>query len=144
MFLHNFVFLVWEETKICYVLVECFSDFVESMKEGDSVAFVTTNVNDFSDAAGDKRQPHADLKSMFDGTRVQYYIDIKIALNDIEQTKLSEEEDKYINLRISQLICQHEFEENHGGWLRSQYGGLTWQLICKKCGALFDTGEYFD
>ncbi len=31
-----------------------------------------------------------------------------------------------------------------GAYLRSQYGGLTLQYICKRCGFHYDTGEFFD
>lgn len=31
-----------------------------------------------------------------------------------------------------------------GAYLRSQYGGLTLQYICKNCGFNFDTGDFFD
>lgn len=31
-----------------------------------------------------------------------------------------------------------------GAFLRSRYGGLTWQHRCSQCGFLFDTGDSFD
>lgn len=31
-----------------------------------------------------------------------------------------------------------------GAYLRSQYGGLTLQYICKNCGFHYDTGDFFD
>jgi hypothetical protein len=31
-----------------------------------------------------------------------------------------------------------------GHWGRSQYGGLTWQYLCRRCGFRFDTGDPYD
>ncbi len=44
-------------------------------------------------------------------------------------------------------LCQKCDEINSfldGAYLRSQYGGLTLQYICKKCGFHYDTGDSFD
>jgi hypothetical protein len=41
--------------------------------------------------------------------------------------------------------CTHEFDTNNGYWRHSRYGGgLSWHYRCKKCGAEYDTGDYFD
>lgn len=40
--------------------------------------------------------------------------------------------------------CQSQNSFTSGSYLRSQYGGLTWQYICNKCGSRYDTGDYFD
>lgn len=42
-------------------------------------------------------------------------------------------------------ICQHEFDTENGYWRNSRYGGgLSWHYRCKKCGAEFDTGDFYD
>jgi hypothetical protein len=41
--------------------------------------------------------------------------------------------------------CAHEFDTNDGFWRNSKYGGgLSWHYRCKKCGAEYDTGDFFD
>lgn len=40
--------------------------------------------------------------------------------------------------------CSQENSFTSGSYLTSQYGGLTWQYICKSCGYHLDTGEFFD
>jgi len=43
------------------------------------------------------------------------------------------------------LLCQHEFDSENGYWKNSRYGGgLSWHYRCKKCGAEFDTGDFYD
>ena len=40
--------------------------------------------------------------------------------------------------------CYSEDTFNDGGYLRSQYGGLTLQYVCKCCGYHLDTGDSWD
>ena len=40
--------------------------------------------------------------------------------------------------------CGSEKSLMEGGYLRSQYGGLTYQFVCKVCGYHYDTGDYSD
>lgn len=40
--------------------------------------------------------------------------------------------------------CGSENSLIEGGYLRSQYGGLTFQYVCKVCGYQHDTGDYSD
>lgn len=44
-------------------------------------------------------------------------------------------------------LCPNCYSTNSfldGAYLRSQYGGLTLQYICKNCGIHIDTGDFFD
>lgn len=44
-------------------------------------------------------------------------------------------------------LCPYGKSENSfldGAYLRSRYGGLTFQYICKICGFHYDTGDFFD
>jgi PIN like domain len=55
----------------------------------------------------------------------------------------------YSNFSISSKpnLCPNCSQSNtflDGAYLRSRYGGLTLQYICKNCGFHFDTGEFFD
>ncbi|MFN6462136.1 MAG: hypothetical protein RMZ41_009850 [Nostoc sp. DedVER02] len=52
-------------------------------------------------------------------------------------------------MRYASSLCTsaegHIFNDNEGRWFHSQFGGsFSWHLVCKKCGALLDTGEFFD
>ncbi len=53
----------------------------------------------------------------------------------------------YSSLQNKPSLCQKCGEKNSfldGAYLRSQYGELTSQYICKKCGFYYDTGDFFD
>ena len=41
-------------------------------------------------------------------------------------------------------MCNAEFSFTNGAYLRSQYGGLTYQYSCMKCHFKYDTGEFFE
>ncbi|MBZ9860422.1 PIN domain-containing protein [Mesorhizobium sp. CA12] len=55
----------------------------------DEFAFVTHNKADFSEEAGDHRQPHADLLPLFDGGRSTFWISLADMLNDLDQDLLA-------------------------------------------------------
>jgi hypothetical protein len=110
--------------------------------------FVTDNSEDFGGT--DRRKPYETLQPFFDEKFTHYRTNIAELLNEISPGIVSPkivENVARLQEAMRQLrtvICKHEFDEKQGAWLRSQYGGLTWQLRCKHCGALFDTGEPYD
>ncbi len=110
--------------------------------------FITDNSDDFGGT--DRRLPHDHLLALFDGIFSFYRINIAELLNEISPniiTQAAIENTARLQESMRQLrlvTCKHEFNEDTGAWLRSQYGGLTWQLRCKHCGAIFDTGEAYD
>jgi hypothetical protein len=111
--------------------------------------FVTANSDDFG--GKDKRDPHDDLKSsIFDGKTSFYRVNVAELVNELRPGSVSAEAVANTALlqqviqEMEQLRCAHEIDETSGAWLRSRYGGLTWQLRCKHCGWLFDTGEFYD
>jgi hypothetical protein len=111
--------------------------------------FVTVNSDDFS--GKDKREPHDDLKlSIFDDKTSFYRDNVAALLNELRPGSVSPEAVantallRQVIQELEQSQCSHEIDENSGAWLRSRYGGLTWQLRCKHCGWLFDTGEHYD
>ena len=59
--------------------------------------------------------------------------------NDVEEVDpLKDWEERRIN-------CTHDYETEKGFWKSSGYGGgLSWHYRCKKCGVLYDTGEFYD
>lgn len=67
------------------VILETYLEVVEEAEEtDDTFAFITTNTSDFSDSAGDNRNPHADIAIHFDGERSIYSTDLQKFLHDIQ------------------------------------------------------------
>ena len=56
------------------LLIELYADAVETT---NVYAFITTNSDDFSLANGDKRQPHADIAPVFNGTVSRYALGVE-------------------------------------------------------------------
>ena len=132
-----------------------FKDCVEKVKKIDSrieFYFVTDNFKDFSSSL-DHREPHEDFV-IFHTDNVNYYIDPYKALERLDFNNIPPDEfDLFeIGLRMlryasSPCISEegHSFNEKEGRWFHSQFGGgLSWHLMCRKCGALQDTGDFFD
>jgi hypothetical protein len=63
---------------------------------GDTFHFVTHNTKDFSEEAGDRRNPHPDLAPLFDGLRHVYWTSLSEALNGFSPG-LIEEADAELN-----------------------------------------------
>lgn len=131
------------------VIFECFNYFLDShLRDGDRAFFVTDNKEDFSSIA-DPKAPHEHLESAFARRGVTYSVNVVDVAQQIaalagpaaELAKVYEREAKWLHCRAG---GNHDFDESHGAFLRSQYGGLTYQLICRKCGAHYDTGDSWD
>jgi hypothetical protein len=67
------------------ILIEAFSDVVKGRgTAGHQFGFVTHNKNDFSQAEGDQRQPHADFDGIFTKRKVRYYTTLKDAIMTVD------------------------------------------------------------
>ena len=72
-------------------------------------------------------------------------------MNKIESSIVPKEMVEFINEfppRHPQSVCidgkSHVFLDENGAWLRSRFGGLTWQIRCSKCVLQYDTGDSWD
>lgn len=113
--------------------------------------FVTENFKDFS-SSQDNRKPHEDLV-IFNNDKVFYHINTETATERINFTNIIPDEfDLFESLlrlpRYSSSLCTsidgHNFDKNQGRWSPSEFGGLSWHLICTRCGALENTGDFYD
>lgn len=117
--------------------------------EGDYFYFLSENKEDFSDAK-DKSALHPDFEPIFADDNIVYSVLIGDVLNSISANIVTPEVEKDFQRAAAYYrnLCTdggpHEVDHESGAWLRSQYGGLTWHMRCKKCGATFDTGEHWD
>jgi len=129
------------------LILESFRDFVtSSIKPQDEAAFVTMNKRDFSDPK-DERLPHPDFSDLFLSPDRRYAINLAEVLAGIQPAKnWSEEIAAYARAAARDTVClfggEHDFRD--GAYLRSAYGGLTWQEWCSKCQTLRDTGDPWD
>jgi hypothetical protein len=112
---------------------------------GNYYHFITENSEEFSSDT-DRRVFNEGLNSFFSKANVKYQINVAETLNAITPGASSESVIQSIDLE--RYYCKdglgHVFEEKNGAFLRSQYGGLTWQIRCSKCGKLLDTGDFFE
>lgn len=73
------------------ILIELYADQVAANRPaGTRLAFVTHNFQDFSEPAGDRQHPHADLLPLFDGTGSVYSIDLIALINAIDEDLLAD------------------------------------------------------
>jgi hypothetical protein len=77
-------------------IIECFSEIRKLAGPGDTFHFVTHNTKDFSEEAGDRRNPHPDLAPLFDGLKHVYWTSLAEALNGFSPG-LIEEVDAELN-----------------------------------------------
>ena len=72
------------------ILIELYADQIAADSSTEvRFAFVTHNVRDFGDPAGDQRQPHPDLLPLFDGIDSVYSIDLIALINEIDEDLLA-------------------------------------------------------
>lgn len=131
------------------LLLEHFDQYARSLVKEDRCVLVTSNKQDFSAMDDDNRVPHPDIAPLF--TEPQRLFSINIAeylkgLDTVGVTTAVVEAAREAADR-SLLACpsggEHDFDPQGGANLRSRYGGLTWHLFCRKCGAQFDTGDAY-
>lgn len=110
--------------------------------------FVSGNTKEFG--AENPTILHSDLTELFDSVGLQYSINVKEVFKTIDQLIVSDEEVKQveeINREMYLLeapICNICDTPMQGAYLRSAYGGLTWQWFCTKGHSRIDTGESWD
>lgn len=67
------------------ILIEAFAEAVKGKgTNGHQFGFVTHNKNDFSQPAGDQRQPHPDFAGIFTKRKVRYFVTLKDALMTVD------------------------------------------------------------
>ncbi len=136
---------------VIYLQFESWVQETKSIENKDYFYFVTDNYTDFS--SKDEREPHQDLiifarKNVF-YHRHPYEALEKIGLEDIPPDEFDLFESRLRMIRYASSPCtsaeEHIFNDNEGRWFHSQFGGgLSWHLVCARCGALLDTGDFFD
>jgi hypothetical protein len=131
------------------LILEHFDLCARALGAEDRCVLITSNKQDFSSAA-DHRLPHPDIADLFDGAQRMYCINLAEYLRGIDVAAVSpvviqaarEAADR------SMVACraggEHDFDPRQGANVRSRYGGLTWHLFCRKCGAKLDTGDSDD
>lgn len=73
------------------VLIELYADEAAADRSTDTrLAFITHNYRDFSEPAGDRRKPHPDCMSLFDGTGSVYSNDIVAFINEVDEDLLAD------------------------------------------------------
>lgn len=117
------------------LLIEHYSDAAEALVAPDRCAFVTHNVKDFSEPAGDNRRPHPDLADLFDGESSIYSTSLAEILGEFAPDLLEEvtfETDGFDHPRkLSEIIAAmdvlHEkiWYGRHWGWRNSVETGKT-------------------
>jgi hypothetical protein len=70
------------------IIIEAFVDCVKA--NGHQFAFVTDNVNDFSDRKVNDKNPHPDIASIFSKRKVRYFISLAEALRWISPDAVAE------------------------------------------------------
>ena len=131
------------------LLMECFRDWVASDKGSGKSVFVTENTSDYCDEKK-KSDIHAHYQELFADKNVAFSINAAEVIEEIGPFEHSAAvKERYATATsIPPELCPnggvHSFTEGQGAYLRSQYGGLTWQLFCNKCRARFDTGDSWD
>jgi hypothetical protein len=131
------------------LILEHFDSCARTLDLDDRCVFVTSNKQDFG-SPQDHRRPHPDIADLFEGPQRVFSINLAEYLKGIDTAAVSPAviEAAREAAERSSLTCpaggEHDFDPNRGANLRSRYGGLTWHLFCRKCGAKFDTGDSSD
>jgi len=72
------------------IILETFASCAATKDDTDELALITHNIHDFSDPVADKRLPHPDIASVFDGKTTFYYITLHEALGRVDTDLLAE------------------------------------------------------
>ncbi|MEJ8310098.1 PIN domain-containing protein [Agrobacterium larrymoorei] len=90
------------------LIIEAFADVVSGLKAEEAAALVTHNVHDFSDPAGDRRNPHPDLVPFFAPGRAAYWISLLDCLRDTAPELVEERDFEFTYTmdprRLSEII----------------------------------------
>lgn len=99
------------------IIIECYNEYkTQNAAQEFSLMFITHNVNDFSVKNGNQKNPHEDLKDIFDSPKSQYFISLPEALNSINPDLVEEvqyENDWDFEFRsLSEILeVQNEIEQ---------------------------------
>jgi hypothetical protein len=91
------------------IIIEIYADHVAADQQPDMrLAFVTHNVRDFSEPAGDHRKPHPDLLPLFDGTVSTYSISLIDVIKEVGQDLLADHDLEFNGMfqprRLSEIM----------------------------------------
>lgn len=126
---------------------------VISLLHDHCVWFCSANKSDFSDP---KKHDdlHPDLVSEASGGphTLHYFSDPSVLVEELRKihhapppaVPLPRYYDHVASAPTRCPGCNAEGTFTSGSYLRSQYGGLTWQYVCTSCGFRFDTGDFWD
>ena len=111
----------------------------------------TENTSDFSNPQR-LDELHSDLAAEASGGphALQYYSDPSVLIEELRKlanaptADLPRYYDYVAPVPTRCPRCDSEGSFADGAYLRSQFGGLTWQFICGSCGYRFDTGDFWD
>ncbi|KAB2931147.1 MAG: hypothetical protein F9K24_14440 [Leptonema illini] len=134
------------------LIIESYFDFCSKQRGANDYYFITTNSSDFCQNKGSD-QPHPDFAQFFGSeSKYKYSVNIGEVLESLEPSSGSTASKEIINFYRDRHVLSeeclnggvHEFSDD-GQWFHSRYGGgLSWHVRCRKCGMLFDTGDYLD
>ncbi|MGD9921049.1 MAG: PIN domain-containing protein [Pseudorhodoplanes sp.] len=78
------------------ILIEIYADLLISRKtEPGRFAFVTHNTNDFSEVAGDRRKPHADIANLFTSPDSTYWVSMVNLLHWLDPDLLADHQAEF-------------------------------------------------
>jgi len=113
----------------------------------------SANTSDFSNPKKTD-ELHEELKKEASGGKhtLRYYSDPSVLVEELRKLQSAPSPQValpryYDHVQPNPTLCPRcnaEGSFTNGAYLRSQYGGLTWQYICDSCGFRFDTGDFWD
>jgi PIN domain len=111
------------------IIIEAFADCVKA--KGHRFAFVTDNVNDFSDRKVNDKHPHPDIASIFNKRNARYFITLADALRWIDPDAVAEYSFDFTNqprrtdeiLDALDLLWHQIWYNRHKNWMyRIEHG----------------------
>lgn len=117
------------------VIVEHYREAADALLMPDRSAFVTHNTKDFSDPAGDSREPHPDLSDAFDGGASAYATSLAKVLGEFAPDLLEEaqfetdgfDQPRKLSEILEAMAGLHDkiWYGRHWGWRNSVESGRT-------------------
>ena len=114
------------------IILEAFADCLTGPNStGHQFAFVTDNVNDFSDRKVNDKNPHPDIASIFTKRKVRYFITLAEALHWISPDTVEEHAFDFTNpprrtdeiLEALELLWDQIWYNRHRCWIRRVEAG---------------------
>jgi hypothetical protein len=88
------------------LIIETYAERIVDRQGDDRFAFVTHNVKDFSDPAGDQRSPHPDLLPLFDATASLYSISLVDIIKGLGEDLLADHDMEFNGLFQSRRLSE--------------------------------------